>query len=147
MALLEIQWNPDRRQLRSFGLIAAVMCLLLGACARAGYVLAWPVPVETAARAATTFWMAALACGTLAVVRPPMLRPLYLLLTLAGFPIGVVVGHLILAFVYYGVLTPIAVVFRVAGRDALKRTLDRTAGSYWIPRQSAGDARRYYRQF
>jgi hypothetical protein len=147
MPLVEIQWNPDRRQLRAFGFMASVMCLLLGVWARAGYVLAWPVAAETAARAATTFWMGALACGVLAVVRPPMLRPVYLLLTLIGFPIGIVVGHVILAVVYYGVLTPIAVVFRIAGRDALQRTPDSTAASYWIPRQSADDAHRYYRQF
>ena len=147
MALVQIQWNPDRRELRAFGVIASVMCVLLGVWAHLGYVLAWPVTADAAARTATTFWVAAAACALLAAVRPLMLRPLYVVLTLAAFPIGVVAGHVILAVVYYAVITPIAIVFRLIGRDGLERRLDRTAPSYWTPRAYADDANRYFRQF
>ena len=37
-------------------------------------------------------------------------------------PIGHVVGLVLLAVVYYGVMTPLALAFRLAGRDGLGRS-------------------------
>ena len=63
-------------------------------------------------------------------------------------PIGWVVSHLALGIIYYGIFTPVALVFRLMGRDPLNRRLDRQASTYWEPYEpDRGGKARYLRQF
>ena len=64
-----------------------------------------------------------------------------------AFPIGWTVSLLLLALVYYAVFTPIAVVFRLIGRDALVLRRQPDAASYWREHEAPADVRRYFRQF
>jgi hypothetical protein len=65
-----------------------------------------------------------------------------------AWPIGFVVSHVVLALVYYLVLTPIGLAMRVFGYDPMRREFDRSAESYWIARDTAEiKAERYFRQF
>ena len=77
----------------------------------------------------------------------PMRRLLYLGWMHAIYPIGWTVSHLVLAIVYFLVLTPIGVCMRLLGRDPMQRRLDPSAGTYWIPHDPPGDSARYFRQF
>jgi hypothetical protein len=63
-----------------------------------------------------------------------------------GFVIGSVVGRLLLALCYYGVLTPIALLMRLRGRDAL-RLRRRECESYWVDLPPPPPPERYERQF
>jgi hypothetical protein len=65
----------------------------------------------------------------------------------AAAPIGWSLSHVVLAAVYYLVLTPIGLVMRAAGRDPLARRFDRAAASYWIKRDPQVSTERYFRQF
>ena len=65
---------------------------------------------------------------------------------LAG-PIGIVVSHVVLALIYFGLFMPIALVFRVIGRDPLHRRFEPEAQSYWVERGGAPAAKRYFQQF
>jgi len=65
----------------------------------------------------------------------------------AAIPIGWTMSTIILGAVYYGMMTPIGLLMRVAGRDALSLKLDPSADSYWIKRPIRDDSRRYFRQF
>ena len=67
--------------------------------------------------------------------------------SLIAFPIGMVIGTLALVLVFYGVITPIGLVFRLIGRDPLHRRYDREASSYWIERRPRPAAKRYFQQF
>lgn len=148
MALLEIQWHPDHRQLRGFGMICVVVFVALGAWVRLAHAVVWlEVEPSTAQWVATFFWMAAAACGGLSVVAPTMLRPLYLFLTVIGLPVGFVIAHVVMAVVFFGLFTPIGIVFRLIGRDALTRRFDRNASTYWVPRPGTRSANQYFRQF
>jgi len=51
-----------------------------------------------------------------------------------------------LALVFYGVVTPFALVFRLRGRDVLARK-KRPVDSYWSARRESNDPRSYFRQF
>lgn len=84
--------------------------------------------------------------GLPGLVRPSWIRPVYGAATAATRPIGHVIGIALLAVVYYGLITPLAVGFRLLGRDplALRR---RDASTYWIPRGQPDDVRLYLRQF
>ena len=74
------------------------------------------------------------------------MRPVFVGWMMLAFPLSWLVSHIALAIVFYGFFTPLALVFRLSGRDplALKR---RNTESYWQPRPQATDVRRYFRQF
>jgi hypothetical protein len=58
-----------------------------------------------------------------------------------------VVSHILLAVVYFGIVTPIGLIMRLAGRDALGLKRDPNATTYWVPHAMPKDSRRYFRQF
>jgi hypothetical protein len=84
--------------------------------------------------------------GVPGLIRPNAIRPVYLLAMALTAPIGHVVGLGLLAIVYYGVLTPVALAFRLAGRDGLGRFRP-AAKTYWIDRVPPNDVRLYLRQY
>ena len=49
-----------------------------------------------------------------------------------------IVNPVVLGGIYFLVFTPVAMVMRLAGRDALRRKLDAQAKSYWIDRTPPG---------
>jgi hypothetical protein len=64
-----------------------------------------------------------------------------------AFPIGWVVSEAMLLLMYYGILTPVAVVFRLRGRDLLRRKVQVGAGTFWLPKVMPQDVRSYFRQY
>jgi hypothetical protein len=138
MALVSIDWNPTPRHLRQFALACAGFLLTMAALAasrRGGA----PGPGYLA--------VLGVGLGLLGVLRPRWVRVPYLVGMAVTFPIGWVVSHLILAAIYYGVFTTVALVFRLARRDALQRRLEPSAPTYWQPRDQTDDLRRYFRQY
>ena len=69
----------------------------------------------------------------LAGIRQPT-RWLFAILMLVAYPIGFVLSHVLIALIYYVVITPIALVFRAMGRDVLGKKLDPSAKTYWRDR-------------
>ncbi|MBN2312516.1 MAG: hypothetical protein JXM79_01215 [Sedimentisphaerales bacterium] len=74
-------------------------------------------------------------------------RVIYLGFIFAALPIGLVVSFVLLAVFYFGILTPLAFIFRLIGRDTLQRTFDPGADSYWITHRKPDHLDRYYNQF
>jgi hypothetical protein len=87
------------------------------------------------------------AIGLAGLLKPVFLRPVYVGWMIAVFPIGWMVSMLILAALFYGVFTPIGLCFRLLGRDALGLKLQPGRDSYWIPKETPDDPRRYLQQF
>jgi hypothetical protein len=86
--------------------------------------------------------------GLLGLLRPQALRPLFSVLMAITLPIGVVVSNVILAVLFHGVFTPIALIFRLLGRDPLgRRRLPAGYGTYWKPYPATTQPRRYFRQY
>lgn len=133
-----IQWKPDRATLSGFseawmfalGMVAAPMALWRGYPTLAG-----------------VFWGLAVLGRLVGLAAPSLLRPVFVGLSLATWPIGWVVSHLLLAIVYYGTVTPIGWLRRRRGEDPLQRTIDRQAPSYWSPARVNSRPDRYFRQF
>lgn len=138
MALVEINWHPPRQHLRVF----AGLLLLFGAAV--GGLLYFKYE-QTMAGGVLLIVTAAL--GLIGFVWPYAIRPVYVVWMALAFPIGWVVSHVMLATVYYLVITPIGLVMRLGGRDPMQRRFDRTAATYWTRRISTRDLRRYFRQF
>jgi hypothetical protein len=63
------------------------------------------------------------------------------------FPMGWLISQLALLLMFYGVLTPVAILFRLTGRDALCRRTRLDADSYWTAKEQPRDMRRYLRQY
>ncbi len=135
MKLVEINFSPSDRQLRQFGLISMAALPLLG--------WLW-------GGSSTVIWAAAAIGATLAVgglVWPRAVKPVFLLLTLVTAPIGMLVGELTLVLLFYGLFVPLGLIFRLIGRDALQRKLDRGASSYWQRKRQPAGAASYLRQW
>lgn len=75
--------------------------------------------------------------GAIGLWRPAVIRPVYTGWMIAAFPIGWTISKVVLGAVFVLVFTPIALVFRLMGRDTL-RLRRGTGQSYWTdkPRPS-----------
>jgi hypothetical protein len=135
MAMVEINWNPGARQLRQFAGLSAIALPALGWLWGGG---------EMVVGGLTLVGLAVAIAGTLA---PATVKPLFLLLSLVAWPIGLVVGEVAILAIYGLVFVPMAIVFRLLGRDALRLRMDRGRPTYWEPKPPAKDAASYYRQF
>lgn len=146
MATGTINWNPSRRVLRQFGAAGFVVFTSVGVylLVRGGGVAATPVSLGQWIGSALV--LAGLSCGVLALAAPRALRGVYLGMTIAAWPIGWVVSHVALGIIFYGIFTPMALWFRLIGRDVLGLKLDRQIGTYWMPRGQREDVRSYFRQ-
>ena len=97
---------------------------------------------------AIALWISALVVPVVGWASPAFMRLVYLALSYAAWPVGYVVSHVILAAVYYLVLTPIGLIMRLVGHDPLARTFDSGKSTYSIERPSQPvDPKRYFRQF
>lgn len=134
MKLVEINWQPTNRQLRQFG---ATCFVALPAIA-----WLWGASLGVIAIHATI----GLAIALVAMSAPQALKQLFLAVSLAATPIGMVVGELVMLVIYFGCFFPIGMVFRVFRRDALRLKLDRNATSYWESRKQPTSMASYYRQ-
>jgi hypothetical protein len=137
--MLEFNRNPSRRELRQFaGIWFPAFFALVGGLIlfKTGGLL---VPI--------VLWTPALLVSIIGLVRPTWVRPVYLFWMYAAAPIGWLVSRLILAIVYYLVITPIGIVLRLVKRDPLQERFDPSAPTYWVPREPVRDTSRYFRQF
>lgn len=83
-----------------------------------------------------TLWLAAVGLGVLlvAVFFPRALKQVYTGWMALAIVLGFVSTHIILTIVYYLVITPIGLIMRVFAKDPLNRKINRSAGTYWIPK-------------
>lgn len=84
--------------------------------------------------------------GAVGLALPRALAPLYVGWMAAVFPLGWLVSRLVLALLFCGLVTPIGVLLRLAGRDALARRR-RSCPSYWARRREVMDSAQYFRQY
>lgn len=135
--MIAIDWNPSDRMLRQFGAMALIVFPLaawffMGSSSRTGLAIGVGL---------------GLICGFLAWLKPQWLKPLFLGLSVIAYPIGRVVGELSVICIFFGIFTPLALVFRLMGRDSLNRKWDPSANSYWRTKTLSDDPRRSFRQF
>ena len=138
MSHFQVNRNPTRRDLRWFGLLLPLFIAVVGAIAQ------WQVGAPDAAR---MIWSIGAALTTVYWAVPPLRRPILVGWMYAALPIGWTVSHVLMAVVYFVVVTPIGLLSRLVRGDTLHRRLDREARSYWIERPRRSDTRRYLRQF
>lgn len=124
---------PARSSDRAFGFVMAAAFSLLGALPLLG-----GRPIRAWAFAASVGFLA------LALAAPRLLAPLHFLwyrlaLLLRRF-VQPVAETVILGAVFFGVVTPIALLGRALGKDPLRLTRAPAAKTYWIVREPPGPA-------
>jgi hypothetical protein len=139
MSLIEINWNPNQKELRKFGIVSVIASVLIALLL---YLL----------KGLGFQWLAIIFFVGLIIFLSSMIsfkltRGIYLGLILVTMPIGLVVSFTLLAIFHFLLLTPLGLIFRLMDRDALGRKFDSTIESYWIPRRPPDNLDRYFHQF
>lgn len=139
MRLTALNRNPSSRELRQFAAIWLPLFLALAGAFLGRRTGVWP--------AVFAVWgLGGIFCLA-GVVRPTLIRPLFVGWMRAVYPIGWVVSNGLVIAVYWFVITPIGTIMRVLGKDPLERAFDPSADSYWVEHDPAEHRGRYFRQF
>jgi hypothetical protein len=131
-------FNPNDRMLRQF---AAIWIVFFGGMA------AWQQFYRGRPVVAMILALAAITIGPLGLASPRAIRPVFVGWMTLVYPIGWIVSRTVLGALFYGLFTPIAVAFRLLGRDELKLKPQPTATSYWVIKPRPNDKGQYLRQF
>lgn len=139
MALLEINWQPSRRELKQFAgiwfpLACAFLCWLLFRMTKS-----WQAPA--------VLGYVGFVLAVTGFIVPAVARYLFLGWMIAAFPIGWTVSHILMGTIYYGLITPMGLIMRWCGRDSMGRRFDHARESYWEPHVSPKDKQQYFRQY
>jgi hypothetical protein len=118
--------TADRNDLRQFGftfgaLIAAIFGVFLPWVSGSD-LSQWPIWP----------WIILFVFGVWAALRPDSLRPVYNAWMRFGLMMSRIVTPLIMAIVFFALITPVAVLFRLIGRDAMDRKLSPTTDTYRV---------------
>ena len=139
MSLIEINWSPNHKELRKFGIISliasALIALLLYVLKGLGF--QW----------AAIIFFVGLIIFVSSMISLKVTRGIYLGLILVTMPIGLLVSFTLMAIFYFLLLTPLGLLFRLMGRDSLGRKFDSNKNSYWIARRPPENLDRYFHQF
>ncbi len=138
MGMIEINKNPSRRDLAWFGFVLLIFLVMVG------YMVG---RITASTRVSQAIWALG---GILTLVYyaiPPVRRMIFVGWMYLAYPIGYVVSHLLLGLIYFGLMTPVGLLLRMFGHDAMSRRFDPTAGSYWVKKDAQTDVSRYFRQF
>lgn len=91
-------------------------------------------------QSASVVWFAAsVVVGLITLCAPRLLVPFNKAWFLLGQLLGKIVSPIVLGILFFGFLTPVAFITRLAGRDVL-RLKRQTVSSYWIERTPPGPA-------
>ena len=122
---------------RSFGFtLAGVFCIF-------GIWLLWQGDAHFATG---SFGMAAAFLSATAA-RPALLAPLNRVWYRIGMLLQAVVSPLVMAILFYGIITPTGLLLRLIGHDPLQRRIEPKLQSYWIARRPVAPQTRMKDQF
>jgi hypothetical protein len=133
----DIPFNPPRKALRQFAGLWLVFFLALAA------VKGW----HGHRQAGLALAALAVLAGVPGLIRPALVRWVFVGWMVLAFPIGWLVSQLALAVLFYGIFTPVGLWFRLRGRDPLGRRSPPKPDSYWTEKRTPEDLRRYFRQY
>jgi hypothetical protein len=132
-----VKWRPDARELRQFAIAMLIGFSLLGLLA------AWRA--NGIGTTSIVLWSIGIFLAVAAFV-PGLGRVAYLGVYLPTSIIGYVVSNVMLALMFFVVITPLGIVLRLMGKDLLqeRREKDKTQ---WKPVKTIKTEDSYYRQF
>ena len=141
--LQEIKELPaEPRDLRKFSLTVGVAFVVLWA------VFAHALPYLLGKGGdLPILWQIGVALAVVGSALPRVVKPLFYAWMTLALALGYVMTRVLLTLFFFLVLTPVALIFKLIGRDALQRKLDRDAPSYWIEKQYLIEDRSRFEKF
>jgi hypothetical protein len=125
--------NPETKEIRNFGLLFAALGVFAGAF------MVW--------KENHNFWIAFGLAGIFlltGLLLPRLLGPFYRVwMRFAGL-LAWVNTRVLLTVFFFVVLTPIALMMKLFGKDLLNQKFDRSAQSYWVKRTGPGTDKESY---
>jgi len=109
---------------KSFGLLFFVVFLLIGL-----------YPIYKGNNPNIYFLLISLPFLVLGLLNSKILTPLNKAWIKLGEVLGMIIAPIIMALVYFVVLTPISLIVRILGKDLLKIKFNKKLASYWIDRK------------
>jgi hypothetical protein len=88
----------------------------------------------------------AIGIGMPGLAKPQAIHVVFEVIMAVVFPIGWLVSHAVLALLFFGVFTPVALLFRLIGRDALARRQCPAAPTHWVTLPVVKNVQSYFRQ-
>ena len=134
----DVPFQPTEKALRQFAIAWLVFFLSFGAHQ---YLARGHRPLGLAVG------LLAVCVGGLGLVKPGALRWLFVSWMVLAFPIGWLMSQLILLMMFYVIITPVALLFRLRGRDLLLRRPTPGLASFWRPKETPRDVQSYFRQY
>ena len=108
---------------KGFGLLFFTVFLLIGL---------WPLIKGDSPR--ILFFFIALAFLILGLMNAKILSPLNRLWIKFGELLGKIIAPVVMAFIYFIILTPLSLLIRITGKDLLKVKYSNKENTYWIKR-------------
>ncbi|MEO6598155.1 MAG: SxtJ family membrane protein [Planctomycetota bacterium] len=141
--MIELNLKPEARILRQFAFVAVIGLPMIAAVVlRFAAAFTWTHPAMLGAAGLGILQLVLYQSGVEFVT-----RALFVGIMVVAMPIGFVVSHVLMATIFYLVITPIGLVFRLVGRDALGRKLEPNRNSYWRDRGPARDSASYFKLY
>ena len=128
--------KEDPREWRKFTLSATAAATLLTGLMLYQGKLSWP--------SAAAVFAVLMAVALAVAIRPGWFRGFYRAGMTVGFRVGQVVGRVLLTLFFLLVLTPMAWLLRLLGKDLLSLKWDKSATSYWRAAKPPGDLDRLF---
>ena len=118
--------GTDTKELRTFGLLIGAIFNLIGL---------WPLVVrgDDLRLWAVVLGSVLAICGVLV---PGWLAPVHRGWMWVGHMLGWINTRILLSIVFYGLITPIGVVFRLSGKDTMRQSFSDTSATYRVIRHS-----------
>jgi hypothetical protein len=140
----EVNWQPDTAARRVFAKslmigfpCLATLFLFAGRLKSGAWNPAFPLQLATiGAGAGALFWLA-----------PAIAKPFYVVWYALACCIGLVVGNVVLALVFYVLVTGIGLLKRLGGNQLIRKVPDPQAKSYWREAPPASNPQRYFSQY
>jgi hypothetical protein len=133
----DIQFDPPERKLRQF---AALWLIFFGGLG------AWHGLVRGHELIGFALALLGVTLGALGLVRPAAIRPIFVGWMIVAFPIGWAVSRISLGLLFFGIFTPLALLFRCNGRDRLHSRRSHRGETCWTNKPIPAHVRRYFEQ-
>lgn len=143
MSVIRINWHPGPRELRSFGWVMLVAFGLIGLVK-----LAWPFAWGFSRNPAVggVCLAVAVVAGGLGIAGTKAALPFYWAWMGLAYVLGNVMSRVLFGIFFFGLVTPMALLMRLVGRDKLMLNKP-DASTYWRDAPPPDAPERYERQF
>lgn len=146
-SMVQLNLDPDADTLRQFGFIALGGFGLLAVLAYTESLLFAFGLGESRTTVAYALGGVGALSAFLSLVAPKANRPIYVGLSVLTFPIGFVLSYVIMGTLFFLLIAPVAIFFRVIGRDGLNRSYDASASTYWTDVRPNRGKESYFKQY